>query len=61
VGRTGRQLVYDLSFINVDKLNTVQTGLRVVWEFVFLECQQLSTTILHLSTVLLRIKISESE
>jgi len=26
VGRTSRQLVYDLSFVNVDKLDIIQTG-----------------------------------
>ena len=26
VGRTDRQLVYDLSFVNIDKLDIVQTG-----------------------------------
>jgi len=40
VGRTGRQLIYDSSFVNVDKLDTVQTSWRVAWEFIFLECQQ---------------------
>jgi len=40
MGRTGRQLVYDLSFVIVDKLDTVRTGWKCVWEFIFLERQQ---------------------
>ena len=37
---TGRQFVYDLSFVNIDKLDIVQTSWKAVWGFVFLEYQQ---------------------
>jgi len=32
---SGRQLVSDLSFINVDKLDIAQTGWRVIWSLSF--------------------------
>jgi len=38
--RTDRQLVCNLSFGSVDKLNVVQTNCRNIWKFAFYKCQK---------------------
>jgi len=43
----GHQPVRGLSFVDVYKLDIVLTSWKAVWEFVFLECQQLPNLILQ--------------
>jgi len=43
-GWTGFQPICDLSFESVNKLEIIRTGWSVAWEFVFSECQQISST-----------------